>query len=203
METLRTYGKNPKIYNLVENGMDITTLTHRELPTIEHIPFENIKSERFFYKQKSPMLLIASGIVLVIYLLILVDSLNNHSDLYIINSTWAVLSIAFLITYFVWQPRVYFIKTFTGKFIKFRISKNESDIASFVATTLKKRNEFVKLTFGTPNPHFRYDIQYSNFSIMLKEGIITSEEYQQKIETLNNLFNQTAPARIFPSYSKN
>jgi hypothetical protein len=203
MEVLKTNGKIPRIYALVENGIDITTLTNPKLPTVEHIPYENIKSDRFFYKHKSPMLLIASGTSLIIYLLILVDSLNNSSDLYIINSTWAVLCIAFLVIYFVWQPKVYFLKTFTGKFIKFKISKNESDIASFVETALRKRNEFVKLTFGIPNPHFSYDIQYSNFSIMLREGIITPEEYQKKIETLNNLFNQTAPARIFPSYSKN
>jgi hypothetical protein len=36
-----------------------------------------------------------------------------------------------------------------------------------------------------------------------KEGILTPEEYQKKVEVLNNLFNQTAPARFFSSYSKN
>ena len=114
------------------------------------------------------MLLIASGISLIIYLLILVNSLANHTNLYVINTTWAILCAAFLVTYFVWQPKVYFLKTFTEKFIKFRISKNESDIAGFISTALQRRNEFVKQTFGNPNPHFSYDIQYSNFSIMLK-----------------------------------
>lgn len=203
MDTLKTFGKYPKTYTLVENGLEITTFTNPKLPTIEHIPFENIKSDRFFYKHKSPILLIASGISLVIYLLVLIDSLNNHTNLYIINSTWAILCIAFIVTYFIWQPKVYFLKTFNGKFIRFRISKNESDIASFVGMALKKRNEFVKLTFGTPNPHLPYDIQFSNFSIMLKEGIISPEEHQQKVKILNTLFNQTTPAQIFPSYSKN
>jgi hypothetical protein len=57
--------------------------------------------------------------------------------------------------------------------------------------------------FGNPNPHLSYESQYSNFSIMLREGFLTPEEYQKKVEVLNNLFNQTVPARFFSIYSKN
>jgi hypothetical protein len=50
--------------------MALTSLANQlKLPSVEHIPYENIKSDSFFYKQKCPMLLIASGISLVIYLL--------------------------------------------------------------------------------------------------------------------------------------
>jgi len=98
---------------------------------------------------------------------------------------------------------VYFLKTFTGKYIRFRIKKNEIEIAAFVKSVIKRRNEYIKLRYGTPSPHLSYDSQFSNFNIMARENILTAPECQEKIEELNKLFNQTVPAKTFLGYSKN
>ena len=54
-----------------------------------------------------------------------------------------------------------------------------------------------------PNPHLNYDSQFSNLNILQKERVISMEEYKEKIEELNRLFNQTAPKQIFYRYSEN
>lgn len=203
MQTIKTNGRPPKVYKIAESGIIITTFTNPKLPTEEHIPFENIKNDRFYYVQKSSLLLISGGICLLIYLLILADSLKNNTNYYIINLTWALLGLIFIGLYFFLRPKVFFLKTFTGKFIKFKIAKNEVEIAAFVKNIIERRNEYLKLKYGAPNSYLSYDAQYSNFNIMVKENIITTEEYQEKIEELNSLFKQTAPQKTFLGYSQN
>jgi hypothetical protein len=72
-----------------------------------------------------------------------------------------------------------------------------------VKDLIQKRDEYLKLKYGTPNMHMSYDAQFSNFNIMHGEQIISTEELQLKIETLNNLFKQTAPKNNFIGYSQN
>ena len=204
MESIKIKERPERQYTIAHSGIVITTFSNPKLPTEEHVPFENIKNDRFFYIHRSPMLLIASGACLLVFLLIVADSLKNNTSYPPINNfTWPGLTLLFLATYFFLQPKVYFLKTFTGKYIRFRIKKNEIEIATFVKSVIKRRNEYIKLRYGTPSPHLSYDSQFSNFNIMARENILTDQECQEKIEELNKLFNQTVPAKTFLGYSKN
>src|SRR5688572_1099888 len=98
---------------------------------------------------------------------------------------------------------MYYLKTFTGKFLKFKIHSNELEVAEFVETVITRRNIYLRMKYGIPNPHLSYDAQFSNFNIMFKEQIINASEYQEKIEALNKLFSQTRPLRTFGTYSQN
>ncbi len=203
MDTLEITGNPRKIYTITQGGISITTFANSKLPTEEHVPFENIKNDRFFYIQKSSLLLISSGVCTLIYFLILADSLKNHTNYHIINHIWGVLALTFLLSYFLLRPKVFFLKTNTGKFIKFRISKNENEVALFVKIVIEKRNSFLKLRYGLPNSYISYDAQFSNFNILLNEGIITMEEYQNNIDALSKIFEQTMPKQTFTNYSQN
>jgi hypothetical protein len=150
------------------------------------------------------MLLILSGVSVLIFLLIFADSAKNHTSYPFINNiTWPTLSLLLIVSYFFLQPKVYFIKTFTGKYIKFKVKKNELEISEFVNKIIEKRNEYLRLKYGTPSIYLSYDSQFSNFNIMARENIITAQECQQKIEELNKLFNQTTPVKTFLGYSQN
>jgi hypothetical protein len=204
METIKIKGRPAKQYTIAQSGVLITTFSNPKLPTEEHVPFENIKSDRFFLKHRSPMLLILAGVVLMIFVLIVADSNKNNTQYPSINNfTWPILSLLFLGSYFFLQPRVYFLKTFTGKYIKFNIRKNEMEVAEFVREIITRRNEYLLLKYGTPSSYLSYDAQYSNFNIMAREGIITVQEFHEKIDELNSIFKQTVPAKTFPGYSQN
>ena len=204
METLIIKGHHRKQYTITQSGVLVATYTNPKLPTEELIAFENIKNERLFYKSKSPILLIISGVCLMIYILILADSIKNNTNYSPINNfTWPILTVLLIVTYFLLQPKVYLLKTFTGKYIKFKIRDNEQEISDFTKRIIEKRDNYIRIKYGQPNIHLPYDSQFSNFNIMARKNIITSQECQKKIEELNRLFNQTAPVKTYIGYSDN
>ena len=204
MESIKINGRPKTNYTIIESGIVVTTFANSKLPTEEHIPFENIKNGKSYYVDKSPMLLILAGVFLLIFLFFLIDASKSGTSLPLINYfTWPTFIVLVVVGYFVLQPKMYDLKTFTGKFLKFRINKNESEVAEFVKTAIIRRNEYLKLKYGTPNPYLSYDSQFSNFNIMVQEQIITAIEYQDKLEALNKLFNQKKPVQTFGTYSQN
>lgn len=205
MDTLTINGRPRKQYTITQSGVLITTFNNLKLPTEEHIIFENIKNDRLFYKHKSPILLIAAGVSLLFYIIILADSLKHHTNYPTINKfTWPTLTLLLVASYFLFQPKAYLLKTFTGKYIKFAINKNEQEVSEFTAKLIENRNQYIRLKYGQPTLHLSYDSQISNFTIMARENIITAQECQEKIDALNRLFNQTTPpVKTFIGYSKN
>ena len=132
MDTIPIIGRPKKQYTIEQGGVLITTFNNAKLPTEELIAFENIKNERLFYKHKSPIFLIVAAVCLIIYTIIVADSLQNHAGYKSINHfTWPTLTLLFFASYFLIQPEVYLLKTFTGKYIKFKIRKNEKEISAF------------------------------------------------------------------------
>jgi hypothetical protein len=102
-----------------------------------------------------------------------------------------------------YREKYYFVKTFSGRFIRFRIKNNEVQINEFVMALIAKRDEYLKKNYGQANLHLSYDAQFSNFHIMHQEGILSSEEFESNLIVLNKLFEQTAPKNTFLGYSNN
>ncbi len=203
MDILKIKGRPDKHYSIVTGGLNITSFLNPALPSEEHISFENIKSDRFFHVEKSPFLLIGAGITTLIYFLILGESLKNNDKVLFISLTWPVLATGLIVSYFLLQRKVFFLKTFTGKNIGFSIKNNELEVADFVNSLFEKRNSYLKAMYGTANAQLSYDGQYSNFSILLRDSIITESEYQEKIDQLNAIFERSSPRQIFDNYSRN
>lgn len=203
MVVLNINSSPPIKFTIVQGGLNVSIFKNPNLPSEELIPFENIKVDRFFYIQKSPLLLIAAGFCLIIYCLIIFSSAMETSSYPSINHGWAVLSIVFFTTFFLYKPKVYFIKTVNGKFIRIKVRNNESEVSDFVKTLFEKRKEYLRSRYGKSNAYMSYDAQFSNFNILLREGIITQEEYHNNIDTLNKTFEQTYPRQTYSGYSQN
>ena len=203
MKLIQNKGKKKKIFQVNDSGVVITSFTNKTLPSEENIAFENINGDRFFHIDKSPQYLIGGAVILIIASYILIDVIHTNSENYLPAGVWAMGGITFILLYFLHRPKVFFLKTYSGRYIKFLVSKDPSEIQSFIADVLKKRNEYLKIKYGMPNPHLNYDSQFSNLNILQKERVISMEEYKEKIEELNRLFNQTAPKQIFYRYSEN
>lgn len=203
MQFIHHTGKKKKVYEITTGGLSVTSVAKNGLSSNEIFSFENIRTEKFFYEQKLPGFLIAGAIMLLIYGMILADSLKANNDKYIYTMVWGLGGLASIILFFTYRPKIYFIKTHAGNYIKFPASKQLEELNNFVTELYKQRAIYLKARFGKPNPHLTYDAQFSNFGILQKEGVLSMEEYQENIETLNRMFNQTKPQQTYFRYSEN
>jgi|GEM_PF-5443785 len=202
MEKLEIKGRILRVYQITQGGVAILT-GNPTLPSEEHISFEEIKKERLYHVQKTYQYLVAAAIFVLIYLLVLLDSLKNNNNAYLYNMAWGVCGITFIFLFFFHRPKYYYIKTWQGRYLKFQIKNNETEVASFVKEVMKRRNVYLKEKYSMPNTSYSYDSQFSNLLILLKEEIISEEEYNQKLEILNKLSNQSQPTKVFFQYSQN
>jgi len=204
MDTFKTVGKHPCTYIIEQGGLRIQSFSNRKLPSESFISFENIKRDRLFHTEKPSLFLVISGVFLMIFALTVSSSgPKDKVAFFLVLSSWGFLALLSIGCYFVYQQRIYYVKTFTGKYIKFKVKKNEEHIDRFVKELIRKRDEYLKMKYGTPNAYMSFDAQFSNFNIMHKEQIISTEELQEKLELLNNIFQQTVPKNTFLGYSEN
>lgn len=203
MNTLKIEGRHRKVYIIEQSGLRIQSFKNQKLPSESFIPFENMKRDRFLHKERPYLFLLIAGIFLLICGFTITSSTDDNPNYFIGVATLSFLCLLSITFYFIFQPRNYFVKTFTGNYIKFSVAKNEEQIDHFVRHLIQKRDEYLKAKYGTPNKHMSYDAQFSNFNIMHKEQIISTEELQAKIDTLNNMFKQSAPKTNFFGYSEN
>jgi len=200
---LKIKDRHLKVYTVDDTGIVVKHFKNRTLPTEDNFAFENVRRDKFFYINRSPILLIVGGLFLIIFVMALMDNQDKEPTAAIYISAFGAVGLLSLILYFVFRQKVYFLKTFKGKFIKFKVKNNEREISEFIKAALEKRDKYLKQNYGVPNPYLSFDSQHSNFNIMLKEKIITRQEFQDNIEQLKQLFNQTIPRQTFIGYSQN
>jgi len=204
MNSLKIKDGYIKVYAIEETGISLKHFVNKKLPTEENYPFENIKSDRFFHVARSPLYLILTGLFLIMCVIASTDGGQPKTG---VNFVAAAIFFAFavfgVLLYFLFCTKVFFFKTFTGKFIRFRVKHNEVEISNFIENALNKRNDYINMKYGVPRQYLSYDGQYSNFGIMLKERMISEQEYLQKVSELNKIFDQTKPKQIFQTYSQN
>ena len=204
MHTLRTKERYSKIYAIEGGGLRIQSLKNQKLPSESHVPFEQIRRDKFYHVERPSLFALTGGIFLFVFALITVSSSSKENpNYYGVLALTGFLSVLSFVSYFLYQQSFYFVKTFSGTFIKFRIKKNAGQVNEFVKTLIAERDVYLKKNFGRPNLYFSYDAQFSNFHIMHREGILSSEELESNLKVLNSLFEQTAPKNSFLGYSKN
>jgi hypothetical protein len=204
MELIQRKGRTKKIFSLTESGLVVsTTIKKKGLYSEETFPFENIKRDRFFYTHKSLIFLVWGCVFLIFYTFAVLSIIGMPRIFFIVNSIWAAGGITLILLYFFYRPKVYFLKTFEGKYIRFLMDKDYTAIQNFIEETIKKRNEYLRVKYGQPNPHLSYDAQYSNLNILQREGVLSMKEYKDKIALLNTMFNQSVPKQTFFTYSQN
>ena len=203
MNQLQIKDGHLKIYTISNAGITVKHFRNKTLPTEEHFPFEQIKRDKLFFINRSPTYLVLGGVSIILFTMLLMTIEQKSTGALLISWLFGLLGLLSISLYFLLQQKVYFIKTFTGKFIKFRVKRNEVEIAQFVQQALQERDRYLKQKYGKPNPYQPFDAQHSNFNIMLKENVLTQEEFDNNTAELKLLFNQSVPKEIFPGYSHN
>ena len=191
------------IYKIDEGGLFITEVHKNGFTSDVHIPFENIRREKMFYHHTRPQYLIAAGIFFIISTISTLENLKSPNFPWLAVSLWTIIFLIFIIAFFLHRENNYYLKTFRGSFIKFKVDGNTAEISSFVENIITTRNKFLKLKYGSPNNFISYDSQYSNFNILLREGVISEDEYKVNIEKLSETFKQHAPGKTSNQFSQN
>ena len=200
--TINVRGRK-KIYTTSDGGLLVKTVHKNGLSTHEQFSYEKIRKETEFYKQTHILYLIFAGLILFIGLAGLSDE-KEMEDLpwkayLVIGSMVGGL----LLGFWLHRKKIFILKTSQGKFIHFPIVNNEHKIVAFVEHVIATRNSFLKLKYGIPNEFISYDVQYSNFNLLLREGVITQEEFKINIKALSETFRQTLPGRTSNDFSSN
>lgn len=202
MQLVQQRNKIRKEFILTATGLRMRTVRGSGMPAEESVPFENIRSDRFAYQQVSYGYLASGGVFFLIATLVFPDHLSNRQPFYLFLAPWGILSAASFLLFFLHRPRRYFLKTFTGNYIRFYTSCDDEALDRFVEHLLQARNEYL-LKYTVLSPHLSYEGQYSNLQILHREGVITTEVYNRKIDELNQLFAQSAPKQLFSTFSQN
>ncbi len=204
MDLIKIKDPYRKEYIIEETGIAVKHYRNKKLPSIESYPYENVKRDTFFFADRSPAYLIFAGLSLIMCITALAEDSQPASNIrYISAGIFFFITFGGVMMYFLYYPKIYFLKTFNGKFIRFRVKNNEEELSAFIQAALKKRDEYIIMKYGNPSPYLSYDGQFSNFQIMLKEQMISQEMYLQKVKTLNSLFEQQQPQQVFATYSQN
>ena len=201
MHLVQQRSKIRKEFVLTATGLRMRTARGSSMPAEESVPFENIRSDRFAYRQVSYGYLACGGVFFLIATLVFLDHLTDRQPHLFLVAWWSMSAVAFLL-FFLHRPRRYYLKTFTGNYIRFYAGCDDGALGRFVEQVLQARNEYL-LKYTVLSPHLSYEGQYSNLQILHREGVITTEVYNRKIDELNRLFAQSAPKQLFSTFSQN
>ena len=191
------------IYNTDDGGVVVTTIHKNGLSSTQHYPFEIVRKERELYNSSTPLYLIGAGLFFLMTFVIVNEGVKTPEFPWLDALLASSIAFALIALHFLLKKKVYLLKTFQGSFIRFPVIKNPAEINVFVNHVIEKRNRYLKLKYGSPNEFKSYDSQYSNFNTLLREGVITEEEYKNNIKELSETFRQTAPGQITPGFSSN
>ena len=186
----------------MESGLKIMKYEDQKLLAEEIVPYENIKSDRFYYTLRFPYYLIAGGIFFLVATITLLQIEQKRSTAVTALLLWYGISIAFVISYFLRTRRYYLIKTFKGEYLSFS-TEDEDALAVFINVLMHKRNDYLVHKYTSLTTFLSYESQYSNLNILQQEGVLSQDAYRRKIAELNQLFGQTQPKQLFFYYSEN
>jgi hypothetical protein len=104
----------------------------------------------------------------------------------------AVTALGFLLAYLVTYERSLFLVKFGDRsFVEFFIDKpSRRQVDDYIALVLKQRNDVLLAKYGELNPAFPYDQNRGNQTWLLNNGVITMEEYNERIDALDLMFNK-------------
>ena len=202
MELLQQKGKQIRQFVLLENGLKVIRYKEHKLLAEEVVPFENIKTDRFYYTLRFHYYLIAAAIFFLVATLTLLQIQKQRSSAFGVLAIWYAISAGFLITYYLRTKRYFLVKTFKGQYLSFS-TDDEDALAVFINVLMHKRNDYLRSKYSHLSMYLSYESQYSNLNILQQEGVLSQDAYHKKIAELNQLFGQTRPRQLFFYYSEN
>jgi len=203
MEFTQQYGLIKRIYILQEGGLRVKTYEDDQLPEEKHFPFEVIGKERTLIIHHQKGYLLGAGLTLAGWILLITNLDRSELVLYPQVMLLGILPMVFGWLFFRNRHPRYHILTSTGVSIEFFVERDGKKVENFLEELMHKRNDYLKRKYGTVTSYDGYQEQCNNLEMLLNDDIITPEEYQDKMNRLNKMFNPQPASRMAYPYSHN
>lgn len=153
------------------------------------IPFESILPNKSSYVDKNYVLLGVSICFLLITIWIYnmrFEGRNNDNSSYFI---WLFLSVITFLFYIITQKNFWKINLLDLNFIFiFKNEPSSKEAIDFIENLYVKRNVFLNEMYGDIDKNLQYEHQLSNIKWLRIMEVITKEEYEKKIDQLNEIY---------------
>ena len=157
-----------------------------------HIPFEQITTNKTIIKENKRGLLIGGCCFILAGIIYLISAISDGKLDLSILLVWLIPGAFMLCVYFFTGHEKLYLYTSNNSAIKiFNDKPNKSVVNEFINEIFKRRNEYLLAKYGQPTKNLAYSTQLDNFNWLLNIRVLSLDEYNQKISTLNGLFNNT------------
>ncbi|HRH47637.1 MAG TPA: hypothetical protein PLP23_02725 [Panacibacter sp.] len=158
-----------------------------------NIPYEKITANRYTHIDDNKTILFAGLIICVISAAVFTASITGQDVEPGAAVFWLVIGLIFLGYYFIIRKKRLIVVTTDNKAINF-FQENPSieTVNEFINNLIEMRNKNLLDKYGKPNKLLEYSVQYDNLNWLLNTRAITKEIYEQQLQALNILFNQSS-----------
>ena len=158
-----------------------------------NIPYEKITANRYTHIDDNKTILFAGLIICVISAAVFTASITGQDVEPGAAVFWLVIGLIFLGYYFIIRKKRLIVVTTDNKAINF-FQENPSieTVNEFINNLIEMRNKNLLDKYGRPNKLLEYSVQYDNLNWLLNTRAITKEIYEQQLQALNILFNQSS-----------
>lgn len=177
-----------KTYSIEDTGL-VLQKKSKNSDTELHFSFEQIKTDRITEVDHNIGLLIGASVIGAIGLLIFFIDFSEGNDLSA-TPIWLGISTALFICYISTKKKKLYLQLTDAKPIEFFANKDSiEDVRNFLDLLIVHRNSYLVSKYGNVNKYLEYPAQFENLNWLLNMRAISKKIYDEKVEQLNNTFN--------------
>jgi hypothetical protein len=162
-----------------------------------HTPFEKITTNKSYVVEQNKISLVIGFLLLVVSIAVFITGFYDKNVERGAAAIWLLISAIAFYMYFKTRERKIFLITAENKLIEFYSDKPTPEaVSEFTNELIKKRNTYLNSKYGQPQKMLEYTPQLDNFNWLLNVRAISKLEYDEKVATLNAIFNNAAGNKI-------
>ena len=157
-----------------------------------HTPFEKITGNKIYLVEDSKLAMVLGAGFALLSLILFISSFSNTDIEKVAAPIWLAASVISFLVYVKTKKRKLFLKTSENQTIEFYNDKpSREEVDAFIKELIEHRNDYLNTKYGQPSKRLEFGQQIENFNWLLNTRVISRVEYDEKVNTLNAMFNIT------------
>jgi hypothetical protein len=190
MKTLEQISKSNKFNFEIDDAGLLKKVKTNKSESEFHIPFEKITGNRSFVSLENKNGLWIGLAFLALSITLFAISFKYNSVEKESSIIWLFVAIICFIVYLTSKEKKILLFTTENKTIEFLGDKPSREaVDEFINEVIKERNIILNSKYGQPSKLLEFTPQLDNFNWLLNSRVISKVEYDQKVISLNSLFN--------------
>ncbi len=157
-----------------------------------HTPFEKITGNKIYIVQDSKLAMVLGVGFAILSLILFISSFSDKDIEKAAAPIWLAASLISFLVYVKTKKRKLFLNTSENQTIEFYNNKpSREEVDAFIKELIAQRNDYLNTKYGQPSKRLEFGQQIDNFNWLLNTRVISRGEYDEKVNTLNAMFNIT------------